>query len=64
MKKDLRDRTKEMERINTRDREISFDLEETRLYFLEALSKLEVRESEMRRSGWRDLRKKLRETKR
>ena len=45
MTKDLRDRTKEMERIKTRDGEISFDLEETRLYFLVALSKLEVRES-------------------
>ena len=36
MTRDLRDRTKEMDRINIRDRETSSDLEEIILYLLEA----------------------------
>ena len=43
----LRDRTKEIERINIREMETSFDLEGTRLGLLEAQSKLNTRESEM-----------------
>ena len=57
--RDLRDSTKEMERIKIREREISSNLEEKILYLLEASPKLEVRGSEMRRSGLRDIRKNL-----
>ena len=45
MTRRLMDRTKETEEINIRYREKSYNLEETRLYFMEACSKLEVRES-------------------
>ena len=44
-----------MESIKIRERETSSNLEETRLYLLEAWSKLEIRSSEMNRSGRRDL---------
>ena len=41
---DLRDRTKDMERIKIRERETSFEMEDTRFDLLEAQSKLKTRE--------------------
>ena len=45
----LRESTKEMDSINTRNRDISYNLEGTRLDLLEAQSKLETRELETRK---------------
>ena len=60
MKRKLRDINKEMESIKIRERWTSSDLEETKLYLLDSLSKLEVMESEMRSACWRDIGKNMR----
>ena len=47
--RDMRDRTKDMDMINIRDTEVSYDLEGGRLYLLEAQPKLVTRELETRK---------------